>query len=105
MLNFMEARDKWDRTAVGQAQGEFAERCLDLGKKYPDMRSRSHCTELKAKLRITSYFRIQPLRAATNQKQWYVTISRGRKGIAIVTADKQELRENVYRSGNRELAM
>src|ERR1700687_1850933 len=33
---FLEVRDKWDRTAVGQAQEEFAERCLELGKKYPD---------------------------------------------------------------------
>ena len=45
------------------------------------------------------------IRAATNQKQWYVTISRGRRGIEIFTTDKQELRENVVRSGNRELAM
>ncbi len=45
------------------------------------------------------------IKAATNQKQWYVTISRGRKGIDIFTRDKHELRENVVRSGNRELAM
>jgi conjugative relaxase-like TrwC/TraI family protein len=45
------------------------------------------------------------IKAATNQKQWYVTISRGRKGIEIFTRDKQELRENVVRSGNRELAL
>lgn len=45
------------------------------------------------------------IKAATNQKQWYVTISRGRRGIEIFTADKQELRENVIRSGNRELAL
>jgi ATP-dependent exoDNAse (exonuclease V) alpha subunit len=45
------------------------------------------------------------IRAATNQKQWYVTISRGRKGIHIFTTDKQQLRENITRSGNRELAM
>jgi conjugative relaxase-like TrwC/TraI family protein len=45
------------------------------------------------------------IKAATNQKQWYVTISRGRKGIEIFTRDKHELRENVVRSGNRELAM
>ncbi|HVX91039.1 MAG TPA: MobF family relaxase [Candidatus Paceibacterota bacterium] len=45
------------------------------------------------------------IRAATNQKQWYVTISRGRRGIEIFTTDKQELRENVIRSGNRELAI
>ena len=45
------------------------------------------------------------IRAATNQKQWYVTISRGRRGIEIFTTDKQELRENVIRSGSRELAI
>lgn len=45
------------------------------------------------------------IRAATNQKQWYVTTSRGRRGIEIFTTDKQELRENVIRSGNRELAI
>ncbi|MDQ6632088.1 MAG: hypothetical protein M3Y82_10090, partial [Verrucomicrobiota bacterium] len=45
------------------------------------------------------------IRAATNQKQWYVTISRGRKGIQIFTSDKQQLRENILRSGNRELAI
>jgi len=45
------------------------------------------------------------IRAATNQKQWYVTISRGRRGIHIFTTDKQQLRENITRSGNRELAI
>jgi ATP-dependent exoDNAse (exonuclease V) alpha subunit len=45
------------------------------------------------------------IKAATNQKQWYVTVSRGRRGIDIFTTDKHELRENVIRSGNRELAM
>lgn len=45
------------------------------------------------------------IRAATNQKQWYVTISRGRKGIHIFTTDKEQLRENIASSGNRQLAM
>jgi hypothetical protein len=45
------------------------------------------------------------IKAATNQQQWYVTISRGRKGISIFTSDKRQLRENVLRSGNRELAI
>ena len=45
------------------------------------------------------------IKAATNQNQWYVTISRGRKGIHIFTTDKQQLKENVAHSGNRELAM
>ena len=45
------------------------------------------------------------VRAATNSQQWYVTISRGRKGIKIFTSDKVQLRENILRSGNRTLAM
>ena len=45
------------------------------------------------------------IKAATNQQQWYVTISRGRKGITIFTSDKVQLRENILRSGNRELAI
>ena len=45
------------------------------------------------------------VRAATNQNQWYVTISRGRKGVKIFTADKFQLRENVARSGDRALAL
>jgi ATP-dependent exoDNAse (exonuclease V) alpha subunit len=43
--------------------------------------------------------------AATNQQQWYVTISRGRRGIRIFTSDKEQLRENIRRSGDRELAL
>ncbi len=45
------------------------------------------------------------VRAATNQNQWYVTISRGRKGVKIFTTDKIQLRENVARSGDRTLAL
>ena len=45
------------------------------------------------------------IKAATNQQQWYVTISRGRKGIQIFTSDKVQLRENILHSGNRELAI
>ncbi|MBI4661541.1 MAG: relaxase domain-containing protein [Verrucomicrobia bacterium] len=45
------------------------------------------------------------VRAATNQQQWYVTISRGKKGVHIFTTDKNELRENVTRSGDRPLAL
>ena len=45
------------------------------------------------------------VKAATNQQQWYVTISRGRKGIRIFTSDKEQLRENICRSGDRELAL
>jgi len=45
------------------------------------------------------------IKAATNAEQWYVTISRGRRGIRIFTPDKEQLRENVTRSGHRPLAM
>jgi conjugative relaxase-like TrwC/TraI family protein len=45
------------------------------------------------------------VKAATNQNQWYVTISRGRKGVKIFTADKIQLRENIARSGDRTLAL
>ena len=44
-------------------------------------------------------------KAATNAQQWYVTISRGPRGIRIFTPDKEQLRENVARSGHRPLAM
>ena len=37
-------------------------------------------------------------------RQWYVTISRGRRGIRIFTPDKEQLRENVARSRHRPLA-
>jgi ATP-dependent exoDNAse (exonuclease V) alpha subunit len=45
------------------------------------------------------------VKAATNDQQWYVTISRGRRGIKIFTPDKEQLRENVIRSGQRKLAL
>ena len=45
------------------------------------------------------------IKPATNQQQWYVTISRGRRGIKIFTSDKVQLRENIVRNGDRELAM
>ena len=45
------------------------------------------------------------VRAATNAQQWYVTISRGRKGITIFTSDKEQLRRAVARAGDRELAL
>ncbi len=45
------------------------------------------------------------IKAATNAQQWYVTISRGRRGIRIFTPDKEQLRENVTRPGHRPLAL
>jgi hypothetical protein len=45
------------------------------------------------------------VKAATNEQQWYVTISRGRKGVKIFTADKIQLRQNIAHSGDRPLAL
>ena len=45
------------------------------------------------------------VRTATNARQWYVTISRGKRGVRIYTPDKAALRENVLRSGNSPLAL
>lgn len=45
------------------------------------------------------------IKTATSAQQWYVTISRGRRGIHIFTPDKEQLRENLVRSGHRPLAM
>jgi hypothetical protein len=45
------------------------------------------------------------VKAATNAQQWYVTISRGRRGVRIFTSDKEQLRENLTRSGHRPLAL
>jgi len=45
------------------------------------------------------------IKPATNAQQWYMTISRGRRGVRIFTPDKEQLRENVSRSGHRPLAL
>jgi ATP-dependent exoDNAse (exonuclease V) alpha subunit len=45
------------------------------------------------------------IKAATNAQQWYVSISRGRRGVLIFTPDKEQLRENVSRSGHRPMAL
>jgi ATP-dependent exoDNAse (exonuclease V) alpha subunit len=45
------------------------------------------------------------VKAATNNQQWYVTISRGKKGVHIFTCDKEQLRDNITRSGDRPLAL
>ena len=44
-------------------------------------------------------------RAATDAKQWYVTISRGRKRVLVFTSDKEALRANIQSVGERELAL
>jgi hypothetical protein len=45
------------------------------------------------------------VKAATNNQQWLVTISRGTRAVKIFTQDKARLRENVSRLGDRELAI
>ncbi|MBU6401195.1 MAG: relaxase domain-containing protein [Verrucomicrobia bacterium] len=45
------------------------------------------------------------VKASTSDQQWYVTISRGRKGVHIFTTDKAQLRENILRRGDRPLAV
>ena len=45
------------------------------------------------------------VKAATNNQQWLVTISRGTRAVKIFTQDKTQLRENVGRLGDRELAI
>jgi hypothetical protein len=45
------------------------------------------------------------VKAATSDQQWYVTISRGKKGVHIFTTDKEQLRDNITRSGERPLAV
>ncbi len=45
------------------------------------------------------------VRAASNAQQWYVSISRGRKSVRIFTPDKEQLRQAIRRTGDRELAL
>jgi len=51
------------------------------------------------------FFSDSGVKAATNQEQWYVTISRGRKSVRVFTADKEALRQSIERSGHQELAV
>jgi hypothetical protein len=45
------------------------------------------------------------IKVATSAQQWYVTISRGRRGVRIFTPDKEQLRDNLMHSGHRPLAL
>lgn len=45
------------------------------------------------------------VKAATSAEQWYVTISRGRKSIRLLTPSKAELRAHILRTSHRELAL
>ena len=42
---------------------------------------------------------------ATNDKQWYVCISRARRNVLIFTGNKAELRDQIHKSGDRGLAL
>jgi len=42
---------------------------------------------------------------ATNEKQWYVSISRARRKVLIFTENKAELRAQIHKSGDRGLAL
>lgn len=44
-------------------------------------------------------------KAATDARQWYVTISRGRRSVVVFTSDKAALRAHIEASGERPLAM
>jgi len=109
-------------TAGGRriANGEL----VTVEKVLPDGRIRLHDGRILPKIyrqfvrgfAITSYasqgktvdyvlFSDSTIKPATNRQQWYVTISRGRRGIKIFTNDKAQLRENIIRSGDRALAM
>lgn len=43
-------------------------------------------------------------RAATHQKEFYVSISRARESISIITSDVEGLKGHIAQSGERELA-
>jgi ATP-dependent exoDNAse (exonuclease V) alpha subunit len=45
------------------------------------------------------------VKAATNRRQYYVTISRGRRSVRIFTTDAQQLKESVEALGQDELAL
>ena len=45
------------------------------------------------------------VKAATNNQQWLVTISRGKRSVKIFTQNNNQLRENVSRLGHWELAI
>ena len=45
------------------------------------------------------------VKIATNNQQWLVTISRGKRAVKIFTQNTEQLRENVSRLGDRELAI
>ncbi len=96
--------------SVAQIKSNGAIRLAD-GRVLP-----SHYRQFLRGYAVTSYgsqgktvdhvlFSDSAIRAATSAQQWYVTISRGRKSIQIFTPDKDQLRQAIMRSGERELAL
>jgi ATP-dependent exoDNAse (exonuclease V) alpha subunit len=84
---------------------------LKDGRILPD-----HYREFVRGYAITSYgsqgktvehvlFSDSTVKAATNNQQWLVTISRGKRAVKIYTPNKEQLRDNVSRLGDRELAI
>jgi ribosomal protein S8E len=78
-----------------------------LGKNYRQFVRGYAVTSYAAQGKTVDYvlFSDSAVKAATNEQQWYVTISRGRKGVKIFTADKIQLRQNITHSGHRTLAL
>lgn len=78
-----------------------------LGKEFREFLPGYAVTSYGAQGKTVDYvlFSDSAVKAATNTQQWYVTISRGRRGVRIFTPDKEQLRENATRSGHRPLAL
>jgi conjugative relaxase-like TrwC/TraI family protein len=41
---------------------------------------------------------------ATNDKQWYVSVSRGRESVSVYTENKEQLKDSIQKNGDRKLA-
>lgn len=91
-----------------RASGEIQ---LDDGRVLP-----AHYRQFVHGYAVTSYssqgktvdhviFADSAVKAATSAEQWYVTISRGRKSIRLLTPSKAELRAHIRRTSHRELAL
>jgi hypothetical protein len=78
-----------------------------LGKEYRQYVRGFAITSYASQGKTVDYvlFSDSAVKEATNRQQWYVTISRGRKGVRIFTSDKTQLRENIVRADDRTLAM
>jgi hypothetical protein len=102
---------------LADQQQKLADQFLELSETGHSMRSLAkNYRQFGRGYAVTSYaaqgqnvdyvlFSDSGIKAATNHQQWYVTISRGRKGIKIFTPDKIQLRQNIAHSGDRPLAL